>query len=117
MSFLLKMQTKTVCKLKRMTNYKGEKMNKAELIAELADKVQIPKATGAKVVDALIEVITNTLKKGESISLTGFGVIEVAQRAARTGRNPQTGQTIQIKASKVVRFKVGKHLKDAVNGK
>jgi DNA-binding protein HU-beta len=99
-----------------MTNYKGEKMKKSDIISKLAESSKITKSAASKVVDDFIEIITRALKNGETITLPGFGTWATTQRAARTGRNPQTGQTIQIKAAKVVRFKVGKNLKDAVSG-
>ncbi len=90
-------------------------MNKTELIEAIAKKAKLTKADSTRALDAVIESITKTLKKGGDVSLVGFGTFTVRKRAARTGRNPQTGETIKIKASKNVAFKAGKGLKDAVN--
>jgi len=89
-------------------------MSKGELIEALAEKTGCSKADAAKYLDALLEEITNSLRKGDQVTLTGFGSFKVSQRKARTGRNPQTGATIQIAATVVPRFKAGKGLKDAV---
>ncbi len=90
-------------------------MTKAELIAKIQEKAGLEsKAAAGKALDALIESITEALSAGESIALVGFGTFKVSERAARTGRNPQTGAEIQIPASKVVKFTVGKTLKEAV---
>ncbi|HCL23269.1 MAG TPA: DNA-binding protein HU, partial [Halomonas sp.] len=75
----------------------------------------IPKAAASRALDAMVESVTDSLKKGESVSLVGFGTFAIKERAARTGRNPQTGQPIEISAAKVPSFKAGKALKDAVN--
>ena len=90
-------------------------MNKGDFISAVADAAELSKADGARAVDAMIEVIKKALKKGETITLVGFGTFSVRKRAARQGRNPQTGATIKIKASKNPAFKAGKALKDAVN--
>lgn len=90
-------------------------MNKSELIEAVAASADLPKAAAARVVDALIDTITESLQKSEPVVLVGFGTFGTKERAARTGRNPQTGATIQIKAAKVPNFKPGKALKDAVN--
>ena len=90
-------------------------MNKAELIDAIADSADISKAAATRAVDAVIEGITGTLAKGEQVTLVGFGTFLVRDRAARTGRNPQTGEPIEIKAAKVPAFKAGKALKDALN--
>lgn len=90
-------------------------MNKADFVAALADKAELSKADAGRALDAAIEVIKKALKKGDTVSLVGFGTFQVRKRAARQGRNPRTGQTIKIKASKVPSFKAGKALKDAVN--
>ncbi len=90
-------------------------MNKSELIDSIATSADISKADAGRALDATLEAITNTLKAGDQISLIGFGTFSVKDRAAREGRNPQTGETIQIKASKVPGFKAGKALKEAVN--
>jgi DNA-binding protein HU-beta len=90
-------------------------MNKAELIDAVASSADLSKATATQAVDAVVDTITESLRKGDSVTLVGFGTFEVRARAARTGRNPQTGEEIQIKASKAPAFKAGKALKDAVN--
>ena len=90
-------------------------MNKTELIDALAAAADLSKADAGRALDAVVETVTDTLKKGDQVSLVGFGTFAVKHRAAREGRNPQTGATIQIKASNVPGFKAGKALKDAVN--
>ncbi|WP_146910138.1 HU family DNA-binding protein [Arenimonas daejeonensis] len=90
-------------------------MNKAEFTSAVADGAELSKADAGRAVDAVIEVIKKALKKGETVTLVGFGTFSVRKRAARQGRNPQTGDTIKIKASKNPAFKAGKALKDAVN--
>ena len=90
-------------------------MNKSELIDAIADKASLSKADAGRAVDALVASVTKALKKGDTVSLVGFGTFSVRARAARTGRNPRTGDTIKIKASKNPAFKAGKALKDAVN--
>lgn len=90
-------------------------MNKSELVDSVAESANLQKADAARAVDAVIDAVTKTLQRGDQVSLVGFGTFAVKSRAARTGRNPQTGQTIQIAASKVPGFKAGKALKDAVN--
>ena len=90
-------------------------MNKNDLVAAVANSSDISKADAAKAVDAVFDTITGSLKKGNEVRLVGFGTFSVTQRAASTGRNPRTGQTIQIPASKQPKFKAGKGLKDAVN--
>lgn len=90
-------------------------MNKAELIDALADGSDISKAAASRAVDSMITAITRALQKGDQVALVGFGTFSVKDRAARTGRNPRTGEAIQIKASKNPVFKAGKALKDAVN--
>jgi DNA-binding protein HU-beta len=89
-------------------------MNKGELIDKLAGQTGLAKTEAGRAIDALIEIITTSLKKGDEIILTGFGKFEVQKRKAREGRNPQTGKSIKIPARKVPRFKAGKGLKDAV---
>ncbi|MBK1647393.1 HU family DNA-binding protein [Rhabdochromatium marinum] len=89
-------------------------MNKSELVDTMAEAADIPKTAAAKALDGLIDAITDTLKKGETVSIIGFGNFTVKERAARTGRNPQTGDSIQIAASKSPSFKAGKALKDAI---
>jgi DNA-binding protein HU-beta len=90
-------------------------MNKAELIDAVASSADLSRASATQAVDAVVDTITESLSKGDSVTLVGFGTFEVRARAARTGRNPQTGEEIQIKASKAPAFKAGKALKDAVN--
>lgn len=90
-------------------------MNKSELIDAIASKSGLTKAQSAQALDATMESVKEELTKGGSISLVGFGTFSVKERAARTGRNPKTGEPLQIKASKVPSFKAGKGLKDAVN--
>ncbi|GIX34266.1 MAG: transcriptional regulator [Lysobacteraceae bacterium] len=90
-------------------------MNKADFIGAVADAAELSKADAGRAVDAMIAVIKKALKKGDTVSLVGFGTFQVRKRAARQGRNPRTGQTIKIKATKVPSFKAGKALKDAVN--
>jgi len=90
-------------------------MNKQELIESVAASADLSKADATRAVDAVVDTVTQSLKKGDQVTLVGFGTFSVKDRAARTGRNPQTGATIQIKASKVPGFKAGKALKDAVN--
>lgn len=91
-------------------------MNRKELIAALADKTRNTKTDANRNVLALIEIISSTLKKGGKITLAGFGIFEVRERAARIGRNPRTGETLKIKAAKVPAFKAGATLKAALNG-
>ena len=91
-------------------------MNKAELVEAIAKDAKITKAQADAAVKAMTGAIEKELKKGEKVALIGFGTFEVSKRAARTGRNPQTGETIKIKAAKTPKFKAGKALKDAVNG-
>ena len=90
-------------------------MNKAELIEAVAESSDISKAAATRAVDAVLEAVTKALKKGDQVTLVGFGTFVVRKRAARSGRNPRTGETIKIKAAKVPGFRAGKALKDAVN--
>jgi len=90
-------------------------MNKSELIDAVADAADMTKADAAKAIDAFVNVVGDTLKEGDQITLVGFGTFLVRHREARSGRNPRTGETIQIAASNVPSFKAGKALKDAVN--
>jgi DNA-binding protein HU-beta len=90
-------------------------MNKSELIDAIADAAGLTKADAGRALDATTDAIADALKKGNSVSLVGFGTFTVRHRAARTGRNPRTGETIKIKASNNPAFKAGKALKDAVN--
>ena len=90
-------------------------MNQSELVDAIAEEADISKASAGRALDAAIDAITGSLKKGDAVSLVGFGTFSVKHRAARQGRNPQTGATIQISAANVPSFKAGKALKDAVN--
>lgn len=90
-------------------------MNKSELIEAIAASADIPKAAAGRALEAVIETIEETLKNGDQVALVGFGTFSVKERAARTGRNPQTGEPIEIAAAKIPSFKAGKSLKDAVN--
>jgi len=90
-------------------------MNKAELVDAVAGAANLSKADAGRAVDAVVSSIASSLQKGEQVSVVGFGTFSVKHRAARAGRNPRTGETIQIKASNVPGFKAGKALKDAVN--
>lgn len=90
-------------------------MNKSELVDAIAAQADIPKAAAGRALDAMIDSIGGALKEGDQVALVGFGTFLVKERAARTGRNPQTGEPIEIKAAKVPSFKPGKALKDAVN--
>lgn len=90
-------------------------MNKAELIEAMADSADLTKADAGRALDGLIDAITAALKKGETVSLVGFGSFVVKERAERQGRNPQTGGSITIKAARIPSFKAGKALKDAVS--
>jgi len=90
-------------------------MNKSELVDAVAESADLPKSTAAKAVDAFVDTVTDALKKGDQVTVVGFGTFQVRHRDARTGRNPQTGDKIRIPASNVPGFKAGKALKDAVN--
>ncbi len=90
-------------------------MNKTELIEHIAAHADISKAAATRALESTIEAVTTTLKKGDSVSLVGFGTFEVTKREARNGRNPATGAAIKIKAAKVPKFRPGKALKDALN--
>ena len=89
-------------------------MNKTELVAAIADKAKLSKKDAELVLNAFTETVTKELKKGGKVQLVGFGTFEVAKRSARTGRNPQTGETMKIAASKAPKFKAGKAFKDAI---
>jgi DNA-binding protein HU-beta len=91
-------------------------MNRKELVDELATRTDCSKTEAERGLSAMLEIISDTLEKGESLTLVGFGTFEVRGRAARTGRNPQTGEELKIKAAKVPAFKAGATLKAAVNG-
>lgn len=90
-------------------------MNKTELITAIAEKAELSKKDAEKALKAFIDVVGDELRKGEKVQLVGFGTFEVSERAAREGRNPQTGKTMKIDACKAPKFKAGKALKDAVN--
>lgn len=90
-------------------------MNKTEIIEHIATQADISKAAAGKALDATIEAVRDALKKGDSVQIIGFGTFSVSKRAARTGRNPRTGEAIKIKASKAPKFTPGKALKDALN--
>ena len=90
-------------------------MNKAELVAAIADKTELSKKDAEAALKAFTDVVAEELKKGEKIQLVGFGTFEVSERAARIGRNPQTGAEMEIPASKAPKFKAGKALKDMIN--
>ena len=90
-------------------------MNKKELVAEVAAKTELSKKQAEAAVDSMLDAVTDALKKDEKVQLVGFGTFEVSERAARDGRNPRTGETIEIAAVKAPKFKAGKALKDAIN--
>ena len=90
-------------------------MNKTELITAIEESADISKKDSEKALKAFVDVVTEELKKGEKVQLVGFGTFEVSERAAREGRNPQTGKTMKIEACKAPKFKAGKALKDAIN--
>lgn len=95
--------------------FQGVYMNKSELIAHISESADISKAAAGRALESVVAGIKTTLKKNGSVTLVGFGTFTVGKRAARTGRNPQTGAAIKIKAAKVPKFRAGKALKDAVN--
>lgn len=90
-------------------------MNKSDLIDAIAASADISKAAAARALDATVESIKAALKNGDTVNLVGFGTFKVGERAARNGRNPKTGEVIQIEAAKIPKFTAGKNLKDAVN--
>ena len=90
-------------------------MNKSELIEAIAQEADISKAAATKALDGLMNAVTKALKEGDTVTLVGFGTFYVGERAARTGRNPRTGKTLEIKAAKSPKFRAGKGLKDAIN--
>ena len=96
-------------------NRRKRSMNKTELIAAVAEKAEISKKDAEKAIKAFTDVVSESLVKGDKIQMVGFGTFEVAERAARTGRNPKTKETIEIAASRTPKFKAGKALKDMVN--
>lgn len=90
-------------------------MNKAELIEHIANSADLNKAQAGRALDAFVDAVRRALKKGDSVSLIGFGTFTVTKRSARNGRNPRTGAAIKIKAAKIPKFRPGKGLKDAIN--
>ena len=90
-------------------------MNKADLIEQIAQSAEISKSAAERSVDALINAVKTSLRKGEEVTLVGFGTFYAGARAARTGRNPRTGAPVEIKAAKLPKFRAGKALKDAIN--
>ena len=95
----------------------GNTINKTELVAAMANETNLSKKDVEDVLKSFVDVVSKELKNGGKIQLVGFGTFEVSERAAREGRNPQTGETMKIEASKAPKFKAGKALKDMVNGK
>lgn len=89
-------------------------MNKAELVAQIAEEAGITKTQANTALDSFVDAVTKTLKKGDKVTLVGFGTFTVSKRQARNGRNPQTGEVIKIKARKVARFKAGKELAEKI---
>ena len=90
-------------------------MNKSDLIDQIATSAEISKAAAARALDATVDAVKGALKAGDTVSLIGFGTFYIGERAARTGRNPRTGKTLEIKAAKSPKFRAGKGLKDAIN--
>ncbi|MHB1353989.1 MAG: HU family DNA-binding protein [Thiobacillus sp.] len=90
-------------------------MNKSELIDAIADSADVSKAAAGRALEAAVEAVKKALRKGDAVTLVGFGSFYVGKRAARSGRNPRTGASIRIKAAKVPKFRAGKGLKDAIN--
>ncbi len=90
-------------------------MNKSQLVDKIADGADLSKAAATRALDAFIEAVGDALKQGDQVSLVGFGTFQVRERASRTGRNPQTGESLEIAAAKLPAFKAGKALKEAVN--
>ena len=98
-----------------VNSIKGKQVNKSELIDVIAEAADVSKATAGRVLDAAVDAVSAAMKKGDTVTLVGFGSFYVGERAEREGRNPQTGKSIKIKAAKVPKFRAGKSLKDAVN--
>jgi DNA-binding protein HU-beta len=90
-------------------------MNKSQLIEHVASNAELNRTSALRAVEAVLDIIADTLRRGEAVTLSGFGTFTVSNRAARTGRNPRTGETISIPSSRSPRFKAGKGLKDALN--
>jgi DNA-binding protein HU-beta len=105
-----------VCRYDHSRPCRGTEINKSDLIAAVAAATGISKSDAAGAVDSTFDVISDALRQGDDIRLTGFGTFNVADRAAREGRNPRTGEAIKIAASRQPKFKAGKGLKDVVNG-
>jgi len=101
--------------IQTLYSFKTNNMNKSELIDAIASDAKITKADAGRALEGFINATTKALKKGDRVALVGFGSFSVAKRAARTGRNPQSGKAIQIKAKKVAKFKAGAELKKTVN--
>ena len=101
--------------LREKAGQRNKLMNKTELVAAMAEQTNLSKKDAEAALKAFIDVVSEELKKGEKVQLVGFGTFEVSERAAREGRNPQTGETMEIKASKTPKFKAGKALKDMMN--
>lgn len=101
--------------LLRQAKKRGLRVNKAELVDVVAESADLSKAAASRALDAVLDAMTGALKQGDQVSLVGFGTFQVKERSARTGRNPRTGEPIEIAAAKVPGFKPGKALKDAVN--
>ena len=101
--------------LNQLNKLRRVRMNKAELVADVAERAGLTKKDAEKAVNAVVDSIEGALTKGDKVSLVGFGTFEVRTRAARSGRNPRTGATLRIKASKVPAFKAGKALKDSIS--
>lgn len=112
--FKKKFKTDDLAVSKSTKPKKENSMNKSELIAKIAEKSGLNQKDAGKALDGLTQAVSDALANGEDVTLVGFGTFSVKERAARTGRNPQTGEEIQIAASKVPSFKAGKALKDAV---
>jgi DNA-binding protein HU-beta len=110
----IKMHNYKVCEGTIIKNRNLE-MNKAQLVEKIATDAEISKAAASRALDAFTGAVSNSLKEGNSVALVGFGTFSVKARAARTGRNPQTGEEIQISAANIPSFKAGKGLKDSVN--
>jgi DNA-binding protein HU-beta len=103
--------------VKRWKIRRNIKMNKTELIAAIAEQAELSKKDAEKALKAFVDIVGEELKKGEKVQMVGFGTFEVSERPERAGRNPQTGEVMQIAASKTPKFKAGKALKDLVNVK
>ncbi|MBU1665231.1 MAG: HU family DNA-binding protein [Gammaproteobacteria bacterium] len=97
------------------THWKGDAVNKSELIEAIAESADLSKAAAGRALEGAMDAVKKALKKGEMVTLVGFGSFYTGKRAARTGRNPRTGAAIKIKAAKVPKFRPGKALKDSVN--